>query len=76
MHRVNQCHDADGPMLAPNFIRGNDRQTVLLDFCAVAYQELVLLCLSSAKEDGQHYVDGCWYYAELPESCWIIDPLC
>jgi hypothetical protein len=60
-------------MLAPDFILGNDKRTVPLDFCAAAYQEL-LLSSNSAKKDGRHYVDGCWYY-ELPESCWIIDPM-
>ena len=73
VYRVRQCHDADGPMLAPDFIRGNNKRTVPSDYRAAAYQEL-LLCSNSAKKDGRHYVDGCWYY-ELPESCWIIDPM-
>jgi hypothetical protein len=73
VYRVFQCHDADGPMLAPNFIGGNDKRTVPLDYCAAAYQELLLFS-NSAKKDGRHYVDACWYY-ELPEACWIIDPM-
>ncbi len=73
VYRVHQCHDADGPMLAPDFILGDDKRTVPLDYCAAAYQELLLFA-DSAKKDGRHYVDGCWYY-ELPESCWIIDPM-
>ena len=66
VYSVHQCHDADGPMLAPDFILGDDKRTVPLDYCAAAYQEL-LLSSNSAKKDGRHYVDGCWYY-ELPES--------
>ena len=71
VYRVHQCHDADGPMLALDFIGGEDKQTVLSDYRAATYQQL-LLRANSAKKDGRHYVDGCWYY-ELPESCWIVN---
>jgi hypothetical protein len=73
VYRVHHCHDADGPMMAPDFIGGEDKRTVPSDYRAAAYQQL-LLYANSAKKDGRHYVDGCWHY-ELPESCWIINPM-
>ncbi|KAI2511884.1 hypothetical protein MHU86_2400 [Fragilaria crotonensis] len=59
-------------MLPPDFLMGDNKRTVPLDYRAAAYQQL-LLRANSAKKDGRHYVDGCHHY-ELPESCWIVDP--
>ncbi len=73
VYRVHQCHDVDGPILAPDFIQGEDKRTAPSDNCAAAYQELLLVA-NSAKKAGRRYVDGCWYY-ELSESCWIADPM-
>ena len=51
VYRVHQCHDVDGPILAQDFIWGEDKRTVPSDYCAAAYQELLLVA-NSAKKDG------------------------
>jgi hypothetical protein len=71
-YRAIQCHDADGPMLPPDFMGVNDLRKVPADYRAAQYQ-LDLLGANSARKDGRHYVDGAHHYL-IPESCWIIDP--
>ena len=73
MYRASQCHDADGPMMAPDLLDGYDFSTCPHDYLAAEYQRR-LASSSSAKKDGRHYVGGCLHY-RLPASCWIIDPM-
>ena len=73
VYRVCQSHDVDGPLSAPDFIRGEDKRAVPWDHLAAAYQELLLVA-TSGKKDGRHYADGCCYY-ELSESCSVVDPI-
>ena len=72
VYRAIQCHDADGPMLPPDFRGQDDLREVPADYRAAQYQ-LDLLGANSARKDGRHYVDGAHHYS-VPESCWIIDP--
>ena len=72
VYRAIQCHDADGPMLPPDFRGQDDLRKVPVDYRAAQYQ-LDLLGANSARKDGRHYVDGAHHYS-VPESCWIIDP--
>ena len=71
IYRAVQCHDADGPMLAPDLLQGNEFDTCPHDYLAAEYQ-LRLASSSSAKRDGRHYVGGYLHY-RLPASCWMID---
>jgi hypothetical protein len=71
MYRAIQCHDADGPMLPPDFRGLNDLRKVPADYGAAQYQ-LDLLGANSARKDGRHYVDGA-HHCSIPESCWTID---
>jgi hypothetical protein len=47
--RVHQCHDVDGPIFVQDFIWGEDKRTS--DYCAAAYQELLLVANSAKKDD-------------------------
>jgi hypothetical protein len=71
--RALQCHDADGPMLPPDFIGGCDLRTVPADYRAAEYRNS-LREANSAREGGRHYVDGGLHYV-LPESCLLVDPM-
>jgi hypothetical protein len=57
VYRAIQCHDADGPILPPDFRGQDDLRKVPADYHAAQYQ-LNLLGANSARKDGRHYVDG------------------
>ena len=48
---MHQCHDVDGPIFVQDFIWGEDKRTVPSDYCAAAYQELLLVANSAKKDD-------------------------
>jgi hypothetical protein len=73
IYRAVQCHDVDGPKLAPDLLQGYDFGTCPRDYLAAEYQQR-LASSSSARKDGRHYVAGYLHY-QLPDSCWIIDPM-
>ncbi|KAI2497612.1 hypothetical protein MHU86_16861 [Fragilaria crotonensis] len=74
IYRAVQCHDVDGPKLAPDLLQGyNNFGTCPRDYLAAEYQQR-LSSSSSARKDGRHYVAGYLHY-QLPDSCWIIDPV-
>ncbi|KAI2495151.1 hypothetical protein MHU86_19382 [Fragilaria crotonensis] len=72
VYRAVQCHDAELPMLPPDFIAGVDLRNVPPDYRAYEFRNQ-LKTSSSAKFDCRHYVDGSHHY-HIPDSCWVIDP--
>ncbi len=57
IYRAVQCHDADGPMLAPDLLQGHEFDSCPHGYLAAEYR-LRLASSSSAKKDGRHYVGG------------------
>jgi len=72
IYRVNQCLDADGPMLAPNVFDGEDANSWPHVDLQQEYNRR-LSSSNSAKKNGRHYASGCHHY-RLPKDCWILDP--
>jgi hypothetical protein len=71
IYRAIQCHDADGPVLAPDLLQGYEFGTCPCDYLAAEYQ-LRLASSSNAKKDSLHCA-GRYLHYRLPASCWIID---
>ena len=74
IYRANQCHDKDGPMMAPDVFNGEDAGTWPQDLLRLEYN-CRLSSSNSARMNGRHYASGCHHY-HLPNDCWIIDPTC
>jgi hypothetical protein len=70
--RVAQCHDKDGPMMAPDVFSGEDAIAWPHEYLAAEYNRR-LASAGSAKRHGRHYADGCHHY-RIPHTCWVIDP--
>ena len=72
MHRVQQCADKDGPMMAPDVIAGQDVGKWPQECLAYEYNKR-LASSKSARSGGRHYATGCLHYAVL-STCWLLDP--
>jgi hypothetical protein len=72
MCRAIQCHDKDGPMMAPDVFSGEDAIGWPHEYLALEYNRRLALA-KSAKKHGRHYANGCHHY-RLPDTCWMIDP--
>ena len=79
IHRAVQSHDADGPMLAPDLLEGEERiipgdeKASVPHVYLAAYYRNGLATSPSAKLGGRYYVSQALHY-QLPDTCWEIDP--
>lgn len=72
MHRVVQCHDKDGPMMAPDVFSGEDVGKWPQEYLAHEYNKH-LASSNSARSGGRHYAAGCLHYT-FTHTCWMLDP--
>ena len=66
-----QCSDADGPMMPPDYIGGQDIGKWYLADRGQAYNDR-LAKSNSVRVGGRHYAPGCLHYS-LPSDCFVID---
>lgn len=72
VHRAEQCHDCNGPKMAPDVFLGEDAGAWPQEELAAEYN-FRLASANSAREGGRHYVSGCHHF-NLPDTCWVLDP--
>ena len=72
IHRVAQCHDKDGPKMAPDVFAGEDVGKWPQEYLAHEYNQH-LASSNSARSGGRHYAAGCLHYT-FPPTCWMLDP--
>ena len=72
MHRVAQCHDKDGPRMAPDVFAGEDVGKWPQEYLAHEYNQH-LASSNSARSGGRHYAAACLHYS-FPRTCWMLDP--
>jgi hypothetical protein len=73
MYRARKCSDSEGPMLAPDFFRGEDAGSWEHADLAAEYNRRLARANSARKYGRQHYAPGCHHY-RVPDTCWTIDP--
>ncbi len=70
-HRARQCSNADGWMLAPDVLSGENAGGWPQPNLAVKYNRS-LARSNSARLSDRHYATGCHQF-EVPDTCWTID---
>lgn len=70
--RASQCHDRDGPIMAPDVFFGEDTSAWPHEYRMLEYNER-LATANSARVHGRHYANGCHHY-KIPDTCWVINP--
>jgi hypothetical protein len=68
-----QCADHEGPRMPPDLVVGHDLGAWPVADRAQEYNRR-LANSNSARVGGRHYAAGC-LYLNIPETCWIIDPM-
>ena len=70
IYRALQCHDREGPKMAPDVFNG---KTSSQSQAALAAQyNSCLANARSAEANGRHYANGCHYSGMLPKSCMVM----
>lgn len=72
IYRALQCHDCEGPKMAPDVAAGQSSSKPP-EALAAEYNSC-LAKAKSAKANGRHYANGWHYSGRLQKSCLIIDP--
>ena len=74
IYRALQCHDCDGPKMAPDVFSGQRACSSWPEEALAAVYNSNLAYAKSAKQNGRHYAAGCHYSGRVLDSCLVIDP--